>query len=83
MAEFRAPTRHHSAVELIDRAAAAGLVERQGDPDDHRVVRVALTPLGAQRLGRLSALHLQELTRFGTNLRAVWTDLQEPGTDAR
>lgn len=74
---------HHSAVELIDRAAAAGLVERQGDPDDHRVVRVALTPLGAQRLGRLSALHLQELTRFGTNLRAVWTDLQEPGTDAR
>jgi len=31
--------RHHSAVGLIDRADAAGLVERVRDPDDHRVVQ--------------------------------------------
>ena len=29
--------RHHSAVELVDRAVGAGLVERIGDADDQRV----------------------------------------------
>ena len=31
--------RHHSAVELIDRAVAAGLVTRQADNEDGRTVR--------------------------------------------
>ena len=31
--------RPHSAVELIDRAALAGLVQRVPDPDDGRIVR--------------------------------------------
>ena len=35
--------RHHSAVGLIDRAEAMGLVARRADADDHRVVRVRLT----------------------------------------
>ncbi len=35
--------RHHSAVGLIDRAEAAGLVERSRDDDDHRLVRLKLT----------------------------------------
>src|ERR1700758_1837566 len=35
--------RHHSAVGLVDRADAAGLVERVEDPDDRRVARVGLT----------------------------------------
>src|SRR4029079_18254690 len=30
--------RHHSVVGLIDRAEAAGLVERRADLGDHRVV---------------------------------------------
>ena len=38
--------RHHSAVGLIDRAEAAGLVRRQADREDQRVVRLRLTPLG-------------------------------------
>src|SRR5437773_7953550 len=29
--------RHHSTVELVDRAEAAGLVERWGDNDDGRI----------------------------------------------
>lgn len=56
--------RHHSAVELIDRAAAAGLVERRSDARDGRCQRIALTPLGDEKLAGLSALHLEELRRF-------------------
>ena len=35
--------RPHSTVELVDRAEAAGLLERSPDADDGRVVRVRLT----------------------------------------
>src|SRR3954469_17224951 len=38
--------RHHSAVELVDRAEALGLVCRTADVNDHRVVRVTLTAEG-------------------------------------
>jgi DNA-binding MarR family transcriptional regulator len=69
--------RHHSAVELIDRAVAAGLVERRPDPSDHRQVRLVLTARGANRLERLSALHLEELARLGAALQAL-TDGLEP-----
>lgn len=56
--------RHHSTVELIDRAAAAGLVRRTPDDRDRRVVRVALTPAGRSRVDELSPAHLQELRRL-------------------
>jgi DNA-binding MarR family transcriptional regulator len=53
--------RHHSAVELVDRAAAAGLVRRCHDPADGRVTRVGLTDDGESRLARLAPAHLDEL----------------------
>jgi DNA-binding MarR family transcriptional regulator len=53
--------RHHSAVELVDRAAAAGLVERSGDAEDGRLTRVGLTADGEARLGKLAPAHLDEL----------------------
>ena len=56
--------RHHSVVELVDRAVAAGLVRRHADPDDHRVVRLSLTALGSRHLTRLSAAHLEELAQL-------------------
>lgn len=56
--------RHHSAVELIDRAAGAGLVRRVRDEHDHRVVRLRLTPLGETQIAELSRSHLEELHRF-------------------
>jgi DNA-binding MarR family transcriptional regulator len=56
--------RPHSIVELVDRAQAAGLVERWGDDDDGRVTRVRLTADGEQRLGQLAAIHLDELQRL-------------------
>ncbi|MBO0776639.1 MAG: winged helix-turn-helix transcriptional regulator [Actinobacteria bacterium] len=53
--------RHHSAVELVDRAEAAGLVQRLNDPGDGRVTRVRLTADGESRLGKLAAAHIDEL----------------------
>jgi uncharacterized protein YeaO (DUF488 family)/DNA-binding MarR family transcriptional regulator len=67
--------RHHSTVELIDRADAAGLVVRSRDPDDHRVVRLHLTDVGAERLEALSTLHLEELERLALRLPAAWKGL--------
>jgi DNA-binding MarR family transcriptional regulator len=69
--------RQHSLSGLVDRAVAAGLVRRVADPDDRRVVRVALTAKGKQKLDRLTSLHIEELKRFGPNLRAVWHGLVE------
>jgi len=63
--------RHHSAVGLVDRADAAGLVVRVRDPNDHRVVRLRLTARGAERLEALSALHLEELDRLARNIQAI------------
>ena len=40
--------RHHSVVELVDRAVAAGLVRRAPDPDDQRRHQVHLTAAGAR-----------------------------------
>jgi DNA-binding MarR family transcriptional regulator len=56
--------RHHSVVELVDRAAAAGLLERRADPDDARCQRLVLTLLGETKLAALSGLHRDELRRF-------------------
>lgn len=56
--------RHHSAVELIDRAEAAALVQRCPDQGDGRVIRIRLTSVGEERLSRLSAAHLTELRRL-------------------
>lgn len=70
--------RHHSAVELVDRAVAADLVERHPDPADHRVVRLGLTTTGEQRVTQLSAAHLEELGRLRTTFTALWSDLPEP-----
>jgi DNA-binding MarR family transcriptional regulator len=57
-------SRHHSVVELIDRAVDAGLVERHRDEADHRVVHLVPTPLGEKRIEELSQLHLEELRRL-------------------
>jgi len=61
--------RHHSAVELVDRAERAGLLQRRTDPDDRRVVHLELTADGEARLAALSAAHLTELRRLQGGLR--------------
>lgn len=74
----RLQLRHHSVVELVNRAQGQGLVERAPDPDDARAVRVLLTRDGEQILARLSALHRDELRRMnGALTLPTWHG--EPG----
>lgn len=67
----RLQLRHNTAVELIDRAADRGLVQRAADPTDRRRVAVTLTPEGDDLLEQLSAVHLQELRTAAPSLVAV------------
>jgi DNA-binding MarR family transcriptional regulator len=67
--------RHHSVVELVDRAAAAGLVERIHDVDDQRVVRIRLSDTGARKVEALAGAHLEELSRLRSRFTGLWDDL--------
>ena len=60
--------RPHSTVELVDRAAAAGLVERARDSHDGRVVRVRLTEAGDRILQELTQAHLARLNELAVVL---------------
>ncbi len=60
--------RHHSAVGLIDRAVAAGLVRREVNPDDQREVYVTLTADGSRKLRLLTQLHRKELSGLRRSL---------------
>ena len=73
----RLQLRHHSVVELIDRAQAQGLVERTPDPDDARAVRVVLSEEGERLLSRLSALHRDQLRRMRAVLALPHWDPQD------
>ncbi len=68
--------RHHSAVELIDRAEAARLVRRHHDPEDQRLVRLSLTRAGASKLERISKANLAEIGRLGPEFRDVWRAIE-------
>src|SRR3954453_10235703 len=56
--------RHHSAVELVTRVQAAGLLIRDRDGADARVVRLRLTEKGEECLGQLTMLHIAELSQL-------------------
>jgi DNA-binding MarR family transcriptional regulator len=60
----RLRVRHHSAVELIDRAERNGLVARERSASG-RYVLVQLTSKGAQTLERAVAARLEELQSAG------------------
>jgi DNA-binding MarR family transcriptional regulator len=65
----RLQIRHHSAVGLIDRLEAQGLVARQPSLADHRQVFVVTTAAGGKLLQRLAAAHREELRRIGPQFR--------------
>jgi len=71
--------RHHSAVGLVDRAEAAGLLTRSQDRDNLSVVRLHLTDKARERLDALSEQHLEELSHLAPTMHALWAALDQPG----
>ena len=61
LAHRRLQILHHSAVELIDRLEANGLIRRERSPRDGREVILLLTSKGERLLERLSVSHRNEL----------------------
>lgn len=74
--------RHHSVVELVDRAVLAGLLNRDRDADDQRIVRLRLTDEGERRLALLTEQHRSELTRLQPQMREIWQGLDDAASQA-
>ena len=64
----RMVARHNTAVELVDRAEKAGLVQRVADKTDHRRSLVEITPSGNDLLAELVPIHLAEVHTGGGEL---------------
>lgn len=67
----RLKIRHNTAVELADRLAEAGLIERLQDGTDQRRVLLGLTESAERHLAELSGAHLDELSRIRPMLEQV------------
>jgi DNA-binding MarR family transcriptional regulator len=70
--------RHHSTVELVDRLAQRGAIERHHHDQDRREVLLELTPAGEEILNKLSLLHWQELQIAGPALCDALRAVVEP-----
>jgi DNA-binding MarR family transcriptional regulator len=57
--------KHHTAVALVDKLEAIGLVARERGSEDRREVLLRLTPAGEAVLRTLSSLHRQQLQSAG------------------
>ena len=69
--------RPNTAVELVDRLVAAGLLERTGAREDGRRVLLALTPKAEEHLAALSGAHMEELRRTAPMLTALLGELHQ------
>src|ERR1043166_9098046 len=67
----RLQIRHHSAVELVNRLAAQGYVERHRGGEDRREVLISMTFKGEKILRQLSLHHREELRTQGPALVAA------------
>lgn len=63
--------RHHSVVELAQRAEAAGLLERVRDERDHRRLHLRLTNHGHVQLESLTRRHLTRIETLAGVLGSV------------
>jgi DNA-binding MarR family transcriptional regulator len=57
----RLQVRHHTAVGLVDKLEASGLVRRQQDTRDRRRVYLKLTAPGSRVLAKVAVLHRREM----------------------
>ena len=62
----------NTATEIVGRACGAGLVTRERDPDDRRVVRVRLTEEGRRKIDAVTALTIRELDGIEDAICAFW-----------
>jgi DNA-binding MarR family transcriptional regulator len=67
----RLQIQHHSAVELVDRLEAKGLIHRVRSQQDRREVHVKLTPQGERVLGALTIAMRAELQTAAPGLVAA------------
>jgi DNA-binding MarR family transcriptional regulator len=63
--------RHHSVVELAQRAQTAGLICRDRDPVDHRRIHLQLTQYGQQQLETMTRKHLARIQTLADTLAHV------------
>jgi DNA-binding MarR family transcriptional regulator len=73
---------HHTAVALVDKLEASGLIQRDRSTDDRRKVLLTLRPAGAKKLAELSRRHKAHLVTTGepllAALQAILGDLTGP-----
>jgi len=67
--------KHNSAVGLVDRLAARGLVVRERIRGDRRKVQLRLTRTGEGVLEKLASVHRQELRRVGPIIQGFLKEL--------
>lgn len=63
--------RHHSVVELAQRAELGGLLTRRRDTADHRQVHLRLTDRGRTQLQSLTGQHLTRIRTLARTLDSV------------
>jgi DNA-binding MarR family transcriptional regulator len=69
--------KNHSAVELVDRLANAGLVTRSPSPGDRRRIVLRVTPKGEAVLSRLASANLRELKASARLMGGFLASLEE------
>lgn len=72
----RLKIKHHSAVGLVNRMEAEGLVDKSEAPDDRRQMLVRLTARGRRVLETLAPAHKAELARIGPVMRKILRQLE-------
>jgi DNA-binding MarR family transcriptional regulator len=72
---------HGVATRTVDRLVDKGLVERNGDKSDRRVVIVSLSPAGKEYAEKMISIHLEKMNRVFNDVsdesRADFLDLLE------
>jgi DNA-binding MarR family transcriptional regulator len=70
--------KHNSAVGLVDRLVRQRLVARGSSTKDRRKVELSLTAEGRKVLGKLAAMHRQQLQTSGPVIERHLADLSRP-----
>jgi len=76
----RLVVRHHTAVALVDKLEARGLLQRVRGAEDRREVLLSLTADGERMLRELSTLHRRQLRTVGPAMVVALQRILE-GTD--